>query len=172
MATRAVEPDPDQAWGILDKYLVLLPDQLRARERISGQLAVAIVLAQAELPDSARAVVSTDSNPTRVTAGMTEGRGPSGADPVVAAVVAFALFGEPAFDTLDTGNELIDGYLWIKTPGESDGECTRGLGPAGETVDPEWGLIDPAAGDWFPEQVLDLVTYANPALAGVWPYQG
>jgi endoglucanase len=74
--------------------------------------------------------------------------------------------------TLDTGNELIDAYLWIKTPGESDGECTRGLGPAGETIDPEWGLIDPAAGDWFPEQVLDLITYADPPLEGGWPYKG
>lgn len=74
--------------------------------------------------------------------------------------------------TLDTGNELIDAYLWIKTPGESDGECTRGLGPAGETVDPEWGLIDPAAGDWFSEQVLDLVANASPALQGSWPPSG
>jgi len=74
--------------------------------------------------------------------------------------------------TLETGNELIDAYLWIKTPGESDGECTRGLGPAGETIDPEWGLIDPAAGDWFPEQVLDLITYADPLLEGGWPYKG
>jgi endoglucanase len=66
--------------------------------------------------------------------------------------------------TANTGDPLIDAYLWIKIPGESDGECTRGLGPAGETVDPEWGLIDPAAGDWFPEQVLDLVHNANPPL--------
>ena len=50
----------------------------------------------------------------------------------------------------------------VKIPGESDGECTRGLGPAGETIDPEWGLIDPAAGQWFPEMALDLVSYANP----------
>ena len=45
---------------------------------------------------------------------------------------------------LDTGDALVDAYLWIKIPGESDGECTRGLGPAGETVDPEWGRVDPA----------------------------
>ena len=44
------------------------------------------------------------------------------------------------------------------------GECTRGLGPAGETVDPEWGLIDPPAGEWFPEMALDLVQNANPPL--------
>jgi len=66
--------------------------------------------------------------------------------------------------TADTGNALIDAYLWIKIPGESDGECTRGLGPAGETVDPEWGVIDPAAGEWFPEMALDLAQNANPPL--------
>jgi endoglucanase len=66
--------------------------------------------------------------------------------------------------TLDTGVPLLDAYLWVKIPGESDGECTRGLGPAGQTVDPEWGRIDPAAGEWFPEMALDLVANANPAL--------
>ncbi len=64
--------------------------------------------------------------------------------------------------TLDTGEALVDAYLWVKIPGESDGECTRGLGPAGETVDPEWGLVDPAAGRWFPEMALDLVANADP----------
>jgi endoglucanase len=59
---------------------------------------------------------------------------------------------------------LVDAYLWIKLPGESDGECTRGLGPAGETVDPEWGLIDPAAGQWFPDMALELAYNANPPL--------
>lgn len=64
----------------------------------------------------------------------------------------------------DTGVELLDAYLWVKTPGESDGECTRGLGPAGFTVDPQWGLVDPAAGAWFPEQALQLAQLADPAL--------
>jgi endoglucanase len=66
--------------------------------------------------------------------------------------------------TADTGNPLIDAYLWVKIPGESDGECTRGLGPAGTTIDPEWGLIDPPAGEWFPEMALDLVHNAEPPL--------
>lgn len=66
--------------------------------------------------------------------------------------------------TADTGNELLDAYLWIKIPGASDGECTRGLGPGGTTVDTEWGLIDPAAGRWFPEMALELVRNANPPL--------
>jgi endoglucanase len=63
--------------------------------------------------------------------------------------------------TPSTGVPLIDAYLWIKIPGESDGPCTRGLpGPA----DPEWGLVDPAAGQWFPEQALELARLADPAL--------
>ena len=65
--------------------------------------------------------------------------------------------------TADTGNPLVDAYLWVKIPGESDGECTRGLGSTG-TVDPEWGIVDPGAGQWFPEMALDLVHNANPPL--------
>jgi len=66
--------------------------------------------------------------------------------------------------TADTGSTLIDAYLWVKIPGESDGECTRGLGAGGETVDPEWGMIDPPAGAWFPAMALDLVQNAKPPL--------
>jgi endoglucanase len=52
-------------------------------------------------------------------------------------------------------NPLVDAYLWIKVPGESDGSCNRGI--AGSTADPEWGgIVDPPAGDWFPEQALQL----------------
>jgi endoglucanase len=64
--------------------------------------------------------------------------------------------------TSSTGVALVAAYLWIKIPGESDGECTRGLGPAGTTVDPEWGIVDPGAGDWFPEMALELTANANP----------
>ncbi len=66
--------------------------------------------------------------------------------------------------TADTGVPLLDAYLWIKIPGESDGSCTRGLGPAGTTVDPEWGIVDPAAGQWFPAQALQLAQLAVPPL--------
>ena len=66
--------------------------------------------------------------------------------------------------TANTNLPLLDAYLWVKIPGESDGECTRGLGDAGVTIDPEWGVIDPAAGQWFPEMALDLVHNANPPL--------
>lgn len=70
--------------------------------------------------------------------------------------------------TADTNVPLVDAYLWIKVPGESDGSCNRGTGAA---VDPEWaaltqnpGFVDPAAGDWFPEQALQLAQLASPPL--------
>jgi endoglucanase len=59
----------------------------------------------------------------------------------------------------DTGSELLDAYLWIKTPGESDGECNRG-----EEFDPVRGYTNPPAGAWFEEQVLELMANAVPAL--------
>ncbi|MGY5882521.1 glycoside hydrolase family 6 protein [Modestobacter lacusdianchii] len=58
---------------------------------------------------------------------------------------------------------LLDAYLWVKTPGQSDGQCNRGI--AGSTTDPEWGgITDPAAGAWFPEQALELAWLAEPRL--------
>jgi len=65
--------------------------------------------------------------------------------------------------TTNTGNALVDAYLWVKVPGESDGSCNRGV--SGSTTDPEWGgIVDPAAGQWFPQQALQLAQLANPAL--------
>ena len=62
--------------------------------------------------------------------------------------------------TARTGDPLIDAYLWIKTPGQSDGQCNRGI--AGSTTDPEWGdRQDPAAGAWFPRQALQLARLAQ-----------
>ena len=43
--------------------------------------------------------------------------------------------------TLSTGTNLVDAYLWIKTPGESDGTCNGG----------------PSAGTWWPDYALQLV---------------
>jgi endoglucanase len=40
----------------------------------------------------------------------------------------------------------LDAFLWVKTPGESDGECRGG----------------PPAGRWFPERAAELITNANP----------
>jgi endoglucanase len=65
--------------------------------------------------------------------------------------------------TARTGIPLLDAKLWIKTPGQSDGQCNRGI--AGSTTDPEWGgITDPAAGAWFPQQALQLARLAVPPL--------
>ncbi|AEG45439.1 glycoside hydrolase family 6 protein [Isoptericola variabilis] len=61
--------------------------------------------------------------------------------------------------TLDTGEELVDGFLWIKVPGESDGQCFRGTGGP---EDPERGMVAPPAGQWFVEQADELIALANP----------
>ena len=84
--------------------------------------------------------------------------------------------------TADTGVPLLDAYLWIKTPGESDGQCDAAGGvrawdytaytqPGWPTdaasqalFDPLWGIDDPAAGAWFPQQALQLAQDANPSL--------
>jgi endoglucanase len=47
--------------------------------------------------------------------------------------------------TMSTGNPLIDGYLWVKHPGESDGTCNGG----------------PNAGTLWPEYALTLVQNAS-----------
>lgn len=63
--------------------------------------------------------------------------------------------------TADTGQPLVDAYLWVKIPGESDGGCYRWTtGPQ----DPVRNVIDPAAGNWFPDMALELARNANPPL--------
>jgi endoglucanase len=82
--------------------------------------------------------------------------------------------------TANTGVSLLDAYLWVKTPGQSDGTCDAAGGarawdyadytqPSWPTdaadqalFDPLWGLDDPIAGAWFPQQALDLAKNANP----------
>ncbi|MFD9302495.1 glycoside hydrolase family 6 protein [Streptomyces sp. NPDC060048] len=64
--------------------------------------------------------------------------------------------------TANTSVPLVDAYLWIKTVGQSDGQCNRSI--PGGTIDPEYGIVDPAAGVWWPEQAKALVRNANPAL--------
>ncbi|MDX3573351.1 MULTISPECIES: glycoside hydrolase family 6 protein [Streptomyces] len=63
--------------------------------------------------------------------------------------------------TADTGAPLVDAYLWIKIPGESDGSCTRNTGG---TIDPEYGIVDPPAGSWWPDQAHTLARNAAPGL--------
>jgi endoglucanase len=97
-----------------------------------------------------------------------------------------------SLDSYLPGNPpLVDAYLWVKTPGQSDGQCDAAGGVrtwddaadtpsvAGwpgsfsstfQTFDPLWSLqadsvfTDPAAGAWFSQQALSLAQHANPAL--------
>lgn len=65
--------------------------------------------------------------------------------------------------TLNTNHPYVDAFLWIKIPGESDGQCYRGTsGP----TDPERGIEAPPAGSWFPDQARELIRYAVPPLTG------
>jgi endoglucanase len=82
--------------------------------------------------------------------------------------------------TANTGNALVDAFLWVKTPGQSDGQCDIAGGARAwdysqynpwnvsaanqSTFDPLWGQVDPAAGVWFPAQALQLAQNASPNL--------
>ena len=82
--------------------------------------------------------------------------------------------------TANTGVALVDAYLWVKIPGESDGSCDIAggarawdytqynpwalTGDAQNHFDMLWGMVDPAAGLWFPEQALQLAQNAVPPL--------
>jgi endoglucanase len=49
--------------------------------------------------------------------------------------------------TLSTGHPLVDAFLWVKVPGESDGTCHGG----------------PRAGEWWPDYALGLIERASRA---------
>ncbi|HEX4703009.1 MAG TPA: glycoside hydrolase family 6 protein [Pseudonocardiaceae bacterium] len=83
--------------------------------------------------------------------------------------------------TTRTGTPLLDADLWVKTPGQSDGQCDAAGGvrawdyslytlpswptdPAAQRLfDPLWGTNDPAAGAWFPQQAMQLAQDAMPS---------
>jgi endoglucanase len=52
--------------------------------------------------------------------------------------------------TTTTGIPGVEAFLWVKSPGESDGECANGK--------------DPPAGRWWPAYALGLARRANPPL--------
>jgi len=82
----------------------------------------------------------------------------------------------------NTGIPLLDAFLWIKNPGESDGSCNIAgggrawdysqhnpwgiTGDAQKHFDPLWGMVDPGPGEWFPAQALQLAASEAGALPG------
>ncbi|MFI6740651.1 glycoside hydrolase family 6 protein [Nonomuraea sp. NPDC050451] len=69
--------------------------------------------------------------------------------------------GAGARPSADTGKPLADAFLWLNSPGFSNGRCTRGTsGPA----DPVYGIVTPASGQWWPDQALDRARNAVPPL--------
>jgi endoglucanase len=111
------------------------------------------------------------NQPSRVIAGLTGSRwcNPPGA-------------GLGLRPTVSTRVPLVDAYLWVKTPGFSDGQCDAaggartwdyasytgsgwpGSAQARSHFDPLWGGTDPPAGGWFPAQALRLARQASPPL--------
>jgi endoglucanase len=68
--------------------------------------------------------------------------------------------GAGARPSANTGKALVDAYLWIKLPGESDGRCYRWTnGPK----DPVFGIKDPSAGAWFRKTALQMANNAIPS---------
>ncbi len=56
LASRAVEPDPDRAWQLVDSLVELSNPRAQEAARLKGQILVGGVLARANLPDSAHSV--------------------------------------------------------------------------------------------------------------------
>jgi endoglucanase len=98
---------------------------------------------------------------------------------------------DPSAVTSVPSSPLLDAFLWVKTPGQSDGQCDMAGGVRAwddtaytppitgwptptsadwTTFDPLWSLqtgtvvTDPAAGAWFPQEALQLAQEANPPL--------
>ncbi|MFF4124217.1 glycoside hydrolase family 6 protein [Microbispora rosea] len=63
--------------------------------------------------------------------------------------------------TTDTGSELADAFLWLRSPEQSNGQCTRGgKGPQ----DPVYHQVDPIGGTWWAALALDRARNAVPPL--------
>ncbi|MFI7038593.1 glycoside hydrolase family 6 protein [Microbispora rosea] len=63
--------------------------------------------------------------------------------------------------TTDTGSELADAFLWLRSPEQSNGQCTRGgKGPE----DPVYHQVDPIGGTWWSVLALDRARNAVPPL--------
>jgi len=91
-----------------------------------------------ELGGGTKFVIDTSRNGLGPAEGDTANGGPSWCNPPGRAL------GEAP--TTEPGLDRVDALLWIKRPGESDGDCRPG---------------EPAAGQWWPEYALELARRAG-----------
>jgi endoglucanase len=142
-------------------------------------------------PARAHFVVDTSRNGRGPLAALAYGVAPYNQPPEVVAKLRLGDYCNPPNaglgprPTARTGEPLVDAYLWIKGPGESDGSCDsvggarawdyaryNPWGIAGEAqrhFDPLWGMVDPQIGVWFPEHAIELAHNATPPLDQVAP---
>lgn len=57
LASPGLDPDVDEAWDLLDRFVEMTSPHFREWERMKGEILVGSVLARAQMPDSARAVL-------------------------------------------------------------------------------------------------------------------
>ena len=169
---RPASPDDYGTWALTEKWYVDNVD--RAPNPPSGPSVLTHFVLDTSRNgrgtlDAARFAAAPYNQPADVIKGLKTGEwcNPTGA-------------GVGLAPTADTGTVLVDAYLWVKPPGSSDGACDIAggarawdyskynpwgmTGDAQRRFDPLWGMVDPGAGEWFPELALQLAQNADPAL--------
>jgi endoglucanase len=133
-------------------------------------------------------VINTNRNGRGPLVAQVYGRAPFDQPPAVVEALRYGSWCMPPGrglgirPTTDTGLPLVDAFLWTDTPGLSVASCDIaggarawdygkynpwGLqGDAQNHFDPLWGRVLPPAGDWFPDEALQLARNANPPLDG------
>jgi hypothetical protein len=128
---------------------------LRMASRTASCDEASLAAVRGDVPGLPRFVVDTSRN------GKGEWQPPAGRFPAPDEWCNPPDRGTGARPTTDTGSPLADALLWLNSPGFSNGQCTRGTaGPA----DPAYGIVTPAAGQWWPDQALRMAQNAVPAL--------
>ncbi|TMR89858.1 glycoside hydrolase family 6 protein [Nonomuraea basaltis] len=128
---------------------------LRAAARTASCADSALAAVPDDAPGLPHFIVDTSRN------GTGEWQPPAGRFPVPDEWCNPPGRGAGARPTADTGSPLADALLWLNSPGFSNGQCTRGTsGPA----DPAYGIVTPAAGQWWPDQALERARNAVPPL--------
>ncbi|MGW6503725.1 glycoside hydrolase family 6 protein [Nonomuraea angiospora] len=128
---------------------------LRAASRSASCADAALAAVPDDAPGLPHFVVDTSRN------GTGEWQPPAGRFPVPDEWCNPPGRGAGARPSAGTGKPLADAFLWLNSPGFSNGQCARGTtGPA----DPVYGVVTPASGQWWPDQALERARNAVPPL--------